>query len=172
MSTALNLVYQYRQLLGKCDSSAGLDFEEIEALTTIESFFARQDPSASSELWSCRREFIRENVDIEAWLRGKRLNDRVKIVNLGPGGMVCDHGPYVEEGQTLEIVIDDAELSLSYRFKAEVTWHRPDANDDYTIGLRLVGTPVLVHYGPQPKRVDTERNDTVVDDTVVDAAAA
>lgn len=163
MSTALNLVYQYRQLLGKCDSSAGLEFEEIEALTTIESFFARNSRGGDSDLWACRREFIRENVDIEAWLRGPKVADKVRVINLSPDGMVTAHAPYVEEGTVLEVIIDDAELSLSYRFKAEVTWRRPDPNDDYTLGFRLVGTPVLVHYGPAKKRRDTEREQTQVD---------
>jgi hypothetical protein len=38
--SALDRVYQYRLLLGKSASGAGLSFDEIEALTALEAAFA------------------------------------------------------------------------------------------------------------------------------------
>ncbi len=143
MSTALELVYQYRHLLGKCEVGTGLTMEEIEALQTIEAVFAA-DRSADTDLWQTRRSFSRWEVDLRAELRGNRLADEVRIVDLNPSGMVVRSAPYAERGQTVEIVIDDSELSLSYRFKAVVSWLRDDTDDDFSLGLELVGTPVLV----------------------------
>ena len=201
--TALELVYQYRQLVGKCESGAGLDFDEIDALGTIEALFAvdatvhggpaevpavpvpvpppsmkmsRRDATVieceeDEEAWSddaarCRRQFCREQVDLRGRLRGNRANDPVRVVNLGPGGMVCRHAPYVEEGTHVEIIIDDVELSLSYRFKAEVAWLSDD-EDDFALGLRFVGIPVLVHHIPSGSAADraqrAERAETVGD---------
>jgi hypothetical protein len=195
--TALDLVYQYRQLVGKCESGAGLDFDEIEALGTIEALFAvdltatgrpaevakapvvrpvrrdatvieGEDEVAASrdDAARCRRQFCREQVDLRGRLRGNRANDPVHIVNLGPGGLVCRNAPYVEEGEHVEIIIDDVELSLSYRFKAEVTWLNDD-DDDFALGLRFVGIPVLVHHIPGGTAADraqrAERAETVGD---------
>src|SRR5687767_5067724 len=39
MSTALELLYEYRHLMGKCRSSAGLDMDEIQTLDAIEALF-------------------------------------------------------------------------------------------------------------------------------------
>ncbi|RMH41786.1 MAG: hypothetical protein D6689_10060, partial [Deltaproteobacteria bacterium] len=50
---------------------------------------------------------------------------------------------------TVDVVIDDDECGLSYRFKARVTWVRADAaTDDYVVGLAFVGAPVLLRYAP------------------------
>jgi hypothetical protein len=152
--TALDLVYQYRLLVGKCESGVGLDFDEIEALGAIEALFANPTGDDGEATLRGRRQFARERVSIQGVVRGARLNDPVHIVDLGPGGMVCRTAPYMEEGQLLEVVIDDEELGLSYRFKACVSWLRDDVDDDYAIGLRFVGTPILIHRGPQREHVD------------------
>jgi len=131
MSNALELVYQYRHLLGKCEAGTGLSMEEIDALQTIESVFAK---------------YGHPKVDLAAELRGNRLADDVRIVDLRSHCMVVRGAPYAEKGQTVEIVVRDHELSLSYRFKAVVAWLRDDANDDFYLGLELVGTPVLVRH--------------------------
>src|SRR5688572_28722359 len=39
MTTALELLYEYRHLMGKCRSSAGLDMDEIQAVDAIEALF-------------------------------------------------------------------------------------------------------------------------------------
>jgi hypothetical protein len=71
----------------------------------------------------------------------------VKVTEISPGGLVCRAAPYADEGQTLEVVIEDLDRSLSYRFKARVQWLSDDIGDDFQLGLELIGTPVLVHHG-------------------------
>jgi hypothetical protein len=153
MSTALELIYQYRQLSGKCESGAGLEVEEIEVLIAIEALFDRRaggsGARAADSLWPCQREFVREQVDLRAMLRSHRLADPVRVCALGPGGLVCRSAPQVEDGESVEIVIDDRELSLSYRFKGVVSWSRDD-DEGAVLGIRFVGTPLLVRYGPPP----------------------
>ena len=142
---SLDLVFQYRTLVGKCEAGRGLDFDEIDEITAIEAAFAPTDDDLRAREG---RRFRRESVDIEAVLKGGPLNDKVKITELSPGGLVCRAAPYADEGQTLEVVIEDIPRSLSYRFKARVQWLRDDINDDFQLGLELIGTPVLVHHGP------------------------
>jgi hypothetical protein len=148
MSTTLNLVFQYRSLVAKCESEAGLDFEEIDALATIEALFERNDNAADpTDLWSCRRRFLREEVDMSAMLRGTRLHDRVDIVDIGPGGLVCKGAPFVEVDRIVEIVFDDFELDLSYRFVGRVRRIEEADDGDCILGLEFIGSPLLVHYG-------------------------
>jgi len=142
--TSLDLIFQYRTLLGKCESGAGLDLDEIDTVIAIEASFA---PGEDDFRARDGRRFRRERVDLVAVIKGGSLNDKVQITELSPGGLVVSTAPYADEGQVLEVVIDDAELSLSYRFKARVQWLREDHGDDFQLGLALIGTPVLVHYG-------------------------
>jgi hypothetical protein len=138
---ALDLVYQYRKLLGKCEAGLGLDVDEIIEMSALEAAFAADARDA--------RSFRRDRVDGSCRLRGAPgLNDRVRLTEIGPGGLVCRQAPYVEEGTVCEVVIDDAELEHSYRFFARVAWLREDVGDDFAIGLELIGVPLLVHYGP------------------------
>jgi hypothetical protein len=147
---ALDLVYQYRKLLGKCEAGLGLDVEEMISLTALEAGLA-PTPSARPD----ERKFRRDRVETWCRLRGAPgLNDRVRVSEIGPGGLVCRQAPYVDEGTVVEIVIDDAELSLSYRFYGRVTWLREDIGDDFAVGLEFVGVPLLVHYGPVDHRED------------------
>lgn len=137
---ALDLVYQYRKLLGKCESGLGLDVEEIISLTALESAFVAEE--------SDDRKHRRDRVDFTCRLRGvEGLNDRVRVAELGMGGLVCRQTPFVEEGRLIEVVIDDLEHDLSYRFTCKVTWLREDVGDDFAIGLTFIGSPLLVHHG-------------------------
>jgi len=139
MSTALELVYQYRQLAGKCET-CGLTMDEIDVMTTIEALFRNRRDAAPP------RRFAREPVDLHARLRGRGHTDHVHIDNLAPGGLVCSHAPYFERGDTIEVVINDPECALSYRFKAVVSWVRDDRGDDFELGAQFVGQPVLLRY--------------------------
>jgi hypothetical protein len=144
---ALDLVYQYRKLLGKCESGLGLDVDEIIEMTALEAAFAAEQADV--------RKFRRDRVEATCRLRGAPgLNDRVRLTEIGPGGLVCRQAPYVEEGTAVEVVIDDAEVEHSYRFFARVTWMREDVGDDFAIGLELFGAPLLVHYGPTDHQED------------------
>ena len=170
MSTVLHLVYHYRRLAAKCASPAGLEIDEIDTLATIEALFARQDGSGDTDLWSCRREFSREQVAHAATMRSTKHSDPVTIVNLGPGGAVCQSGPYVELGDVCELIVTDEELSLSYRFKAAVQWRRDQLDGDYTIGFRLLGVPLMVHHGEPADDVNDDRARTERDQDIAVAA--
>jgi hypothetical protein len=144
VSTALELVYQYRFLRGKCEAGRGLTVDEIDALAAIEALFSsRLDPA---EPYFEGRQHAREKADLPAQLRNRTLADKVRIVELSPSGMVVAQAPFVDEGVTLEIVVDDREVGLSYRFRARVAWRRDDGDEDYVLGLELLGTPVLMRF--------------------------
>lgn len=140
MGTTVELVYQYRQLVGRCDAGTGLDFDEIDTLTTVEHLLAAQPPIGANDWRTAEAEDA-----IPAVLRGPRLDDDIDITHLGPRGCVCRNAPYAEEGMTVELVIADSEATVSYRFKAQVTW-LDDDGDDYALGLEFVGVPLQVRY--------------------------
>lgn len=131
-------IYRYRTLLGKCDLGLGLDWDEIDQVSIIETAFA---PGNDDRLRGGRR-FRRESVELRALVRGDRINDRVSVVELGPGGLVCRNAPFIARGELVEIVIEDGDKS--YRFRAEGVWLCDDG-DDFKVGLRLVGMPVCLH---------------------------
>jgi hypothetical protein len=140
----LETIFQYRTLIGKCELGVGLEFEDIEQVTRIESMF---EPSADDRRTSWRtrrsvRRHRRERVKLSAVMRGDRIHDRVEIVELGLGGLVCRNAPYVARGEQVEIVIDIDDKS--YRFRAHGVWLKDDG-DDYRVALRLVGMPVCLH---------------------------
>ena len=141
MSTALELVYKYRQLAGKCET-CGLTMDEIDVMTTIEALFKHRGHRSAA------RRFTREDLELRARLRGRGHTDPVRIEDLTPAGLTCRNAPYFERGDIIELVVNDPECALSYRFKAEVTWTREDvARDDFTLGAQFVGQPVLLRYG-------------------------
>lgn len=139
MGTTLELVYTYRQLLGRCQLGTGLDFDDIEVLLSIEALFTQQTSQENQRLHG-------ERVDLRAVIRNRALHDEVSIVSLSPGGCVAAAAPYADEGDLLEVIFEDDERGLSYRFKARVSWLGDDDNDDFTLGLEFVGTPLLVRY--------------------------
>ncbi len=135
-------VFRYRTLQGKCDLGIGLDWDEIEQLSEIEQTFA---PTADDSRTSSGRKFRREPVKLIGLLRGDRINDRVDIVELSPGGLVVRNAPFIARNELVEIVIDCGHAS--YRFCAEGVWLREDG-DDYRVGLAFRGMPVCVHTSP------------------------
>lgn len=136
MVTTLELVYQYRRLVGRCSTGAGLDFEEIDTLANIEALFAPQDP---------RCELASEAVELRGSLRRQAFHDPVQIVRLGPAGCVCRQAPFADEGELVELVIDDPGQARSYRFKATIS-HLDDDGDDFVLMMKFIGVPVLVRY--------------------------
>ncbi|HTR50543.1 MAG TPA: hypothetical protein VMJ10_07545 [Kofleriaceae bacterium] len=147
-------VFRYRTLVGKCDLGVGLDWDEIEQLTQIAHEFAPRDTRTG-------RKFRREVVELDGVVRGDRINDRVQIVELGPGGLVCRRSPFIARGERVEInveVFDDI-----YRFSAQGIWLKDDG-EDYRVGLALVGMPVKLH------KVALSRHERDVIDRIADAA--
>jgi hypothetical protein len=131
--TALELVYQYRQLLAKCEGSDGLTVEEIEVFSTLEQLIGA--PTA---------------VQVEAELRVGRFHDPVRIAALSRDGAACCGCPDLERGQRVELRFEDAELSLSYRFGGIVEWVR-DRAEDTLAGIRFTGAPILVRSYAAPE---------------------
>lgn len=129
----LETVFQYRTLIGKCELGVGLEWEDIQLVTQMEARF--QNPTRDG------RRFRREAVKMSALLRGNRINDRVDVIELGPGGLVVRNAPYVARGELVEIVIEIGEAS--YRFSAKGVWLKDDG-DDFRVGLALVGMPVCL----------------------------
>jgi hypothetical protein len=135
----VEIIFQYRSLIGKCELGVGLDWDEIEQMTAIESAFA---PTSDDRRMKTGRRFRRESTKLSALMRGDRINDRVEISEVGPGGFVCRNAPFVARGEFVEIVIDEGDHS--YRFRAQGVWLKDDG-DDYRVGLALVGMPVCLH---------------------------
>lgn len=135
----VEVVFQYRTLMGKCELGVGLDWDEIEQVTAIESAF---EPTSDDRRMKAGRRFRREPVKLSALLRGDRINDRVDVIEIGPGGIVVRNAPFVAAGEHVEIVIEDGDNS--YRFSAEGVWLKDDG-DDYRVGLALIGMPVCLH---------------------------
>jgi hypothetical protein len=129
----IETVFQYRTLIGKCDLGCGLDFDEIEEVQRIEDVFAADRADG--------RRFRRQLVDLVGIMRGDMINDRIDIIEIGPGGLVCRDAPFVARGEIVEIVIDDG--AHSYRFCARGVWLRDDG-DHYRVGLAFVGMPVCL----------------------------
>ena len=137
----LDLVYQYRVLLGKCSSGAGLTLDEIERMTSLEASF---EAASLGGRTGDERRFRREPARLPAVLRGGELHDAVTVVELTLGGLVCAGAPFAEAGTVVDLVIDDAETCRSYRFKGRVVWVGDDVDDDYRLGVELVGAPVMI----------------------------
>jgi hypothetical protein len=133
----VEVIFQYRSLIGKCELGVGLDWEEIEQLDAIESRF---EPKVFDhrEL----RRFRRETADLSALVRGDRINDRIQVVELALGGVVVRNAPYIAKGEQVELVVEEGDMS--YRFRAQGVWLREDG-DDYRVGLALIGMPIGLH---------------------------
>lgn len=142
MTTALELLYEYRHLIGKCRSGAGLDMDEIQALDAIEALFADDAANADSQ----------PPGGLTTVVRGPRLCDEVKLQAIQLDRLVVAGCPWVEASAAVEIMIEDAELLLSYRFRGLVAWTRDDGNGRLAVGIELVGVPVLVRRGPRTSR--------------------
>jgi hypothetical protein len=134
----LGLVFHYRTLIGKCELGVGLDWDEIEDVTRIEYAFAAR---ADDRRMKHGRRFRRDAVCLEGILRGDQINDRVDVVEIGPGGLVCRKAPFIARGEDVEIVIDEGDRS--YRFRARGVWMRDDG-EDYRVGMVFVGMPVCL----------------------------
>ncbi len=130
----LETVFQYRTLIGKCDLGVGLEWSDIEHVHEIEHAFA---PDTSDG-----RRFRRESTQLEGIVRGDQINDRVQVVEMGPGGLICVGQPFITRGEQVEIVIEINESI--YRFCARGVWLR-EVGDDYRVGLQFIGMPVKLH---------------------------
>jgi len=133
----IDAVFQYRTLIGKSDLGCGLNWDEIDRVGDLEARFAPEENHNHTT-----RRFRREATSVEALIRGNRINDRVEIIELGPGGMICRNAPYIAKDEQVEVVVDVGDSS--YRFRAIGKWLRDDG-EDYKVGLAFVGMPVCLH---------------------------
>jgi len=154
----VEIIFQYRTLLGKCELGVGLDWDEIDQINSIEAAFA---PSEDDRRTKGGRKFRREATRLTALMRGDRINDRVDVIEVGPGGLVVRNAPFVARGEQVEIQIDDGDSS--YRFRAQGVWLKDDG-DDYKVGLALIGMPVCLH------KTSVSKHETDVIDTIAAAA--
>lgn len=144
--SALALVFQYRTLQNKCEVGLGLSLDEIDLLAEIEGLFTPGWDDAGSD----GRRHRRETVTTRAILRGRRLNEQVTVTELAPGGLVCADAPEASIGEVVELVFDDHLVGVTYRFKAQVSWVRPDPDAaEARMGLAFVGAPVCIHWGAE-----------------------
>jgi hypothetical protein len=142
MTTALELLYEYRHLMGKCRSGAGLDMDEIQAVDAIEALFA--DDAGRSD--------TAQPAGLTTLVRGTKLCDEVKLESILLDRLVVTGCPWVEAAAAIEVIIEDPELLLSYRFRGNVAWTREDGKGRLSVGIELVGMPVLVRRGPKSAR--------------------
>jgi hypothetical protein len=134
----VDIVFEYRTLVGRAELGCGLNWDEIDRVSEIEHAFR---PSSDDRRMKNGRRFRRDAIRLEALVRGDRINDRVEITEMGPGGLVCRHAPFIARGEQIEIVIDIGDDS--YRFRAQGVWLKDDG-DDYKVGVAFVGMPVRV----------------------------
>lgn len=151
-------VFHYRTLIGKCELGVGLDWEEIEEVTSLEATFVLDGVDLHKDIG---RRYQRALVGLSALVRGDRINDPVALVEIGPGGFQIRRAPYIARGELVEIFVDEGDVT--YRFCARGVWQREDG-DDYRVGLRLVGLPVCIH------RVEVSASDG--DDVIARISAA
>jgi hypothetical protein len=131
MSTAVESVYELRQLLARCQSPAGLDMAEIEAMVALEAEFAGPGTQVRA-------------VDLVARVRSGSNEDRVQLVAVGPSAMALTGAPYLDDGALVELLIDDDGAGHSYRFKGRVAALDDDEGDLYRARIELIGAPLLL----------------------------
>jgi hypothetical protein len=141
MTTAVELLYEYRHLVGKCSTGEGLDMDEIQVLHTIEGVFGHESASVVGGECSALITTLRGD--------GGKLCDEVQLFSVLLDQLILKGCPWVEAGSIIEVVIEDTELGLSYRFKGRVAWTRDDGEATLTMGLDLVGVPLLMRRGPR-----------------------
>jgi hypothetical protein len=142
MSTALELVYEYRALLGKSRGGAGLTLDEIETVEAIEGLFAVGAMPATCG-------------GVVATLRGgpKKMTDQVELSSIGLERVLVKVGVFLEPGAPVELQVEDDELRLSYRFPARVTSiHGDPLAAAHEVSIELVGIPLLIRRGPKIDR--------------------
>jgi hypothetical protein len=142
MSTALELVYEYRALLGRGRAGAGLTMDEIETVEAIEGLFAVDAVPF-------------EPAGLAATVRGgpRKLADKVELASVGLSRVSVKAAAFLEPGARLELVVEDEELRLSFRFMGVVrSIHGDPSAPAHDVTLDLVGVPLLVRRGPRVER--------------------
>ncbi len=166
MSTALELVYEYRHLMGKCWAGAGLSMDEIEAVEAIEGLFSGSaSPFAGSSAGLADR--------LSATLRGgpRQMVDDVELVAAHLDRLEVRTPAFLELGALIEVLVEDQELRLSYRFKSSVREIADaEAGTARRVVLELHGVPLLVRRGPKPFRPGGNPNTRLASEPRVAAA--
>lgn len=155
MHAALKLVYRYRQLFGKCESSAGLEFDEIRELAALEAFFAGDESAPPSRELGGSRLFAREAVDADAALRARDRRAPIRLLDLGPGGFACRGAFSLEPRERVELTATPSPGGiLSYRFRAELAWIIPTQVGAYA-GFRFLGTPLELRHSAASRSAES-----------------
>lgn len=143
MSTALELVYEYRHLMGKCRAGAGLSMDEIEAVEAIEGLFA---VGATP--------FEQRAGGMSATLRGgpKKLWDKVELLSAELDRIAVRMTACLEPGGLVELLVEDEELRLSYRFRSRVVAVDEEPDGTWKVSIELFGLPLLLRRGPHRPR--------------------
>ncbi|HKE20287.1 MAG TPA: hypothetical protein VKB80_35680 [Kofleriaceae bacterium] len=157
MSTALELVYEYRHLMGKCRTGTGLTLDEIEAVEAIEGLFIPgSSPFEGQDSGLAGR--------LTATLRGGRRQiwDKAELVAARLDQLELRASTYLEAGSVIELQVDDEELRLSYRFKGRVLSTGDEEatpiGSGHLVVLELIGLPLLVRRGPRSPKPDPQNS--------------
>ena len=131
MTAAFEIVYQYQQLMAKCESYDELTLDEIEEISVLE-----------ERLTAFR------SLSIAAELRSQRCSDVVDVVALGFERALCVGCSYLEVGQAVELRVVGNGMAgpAGYRMAASVIWRRQRVDGSYDLGLCLNGTPLRIRH--------------------------
>jgi hypothetical protein len=160
MASPLELVYEYRHLMGKCQAGLGLTMDEVEVVEAIENLFRRGsiefDRSGHSNGDGNGKGKVAATRST-ATLRGgpHKLWDKVELVSGYLDHFVVQVTAFTEPGVVIELLVEDEERRLSYRFKTCVVSVAEELNQTgQQVVLEIIGAPLLVRRGPRRPRSD------------------
>jgi hypothetical protein len=138
MSPPLEALYDLRQLLARCRSSAGVEIADIEAIGALEHQLA--SPAA--------------DLAIATRVRTIKDDDPATIVSIDATTIVVTAAPYLEVGAGVELVIDDETSGRTYRFKGRVELLVDAEDDRFRATISLVGAPLLLRRRPRTAELE------------------
>ena len=106
----VDIVFEYRTLVGRAELGCGLNWDEIDRVSEIEHAFR---PTADDRRMKNGRRFRRDAIRLEALVRGDRINDRVEITSGidANARVVISGGAFLSEGALVRVVAPDSTQS-------------------------------------------------------------